>query len=214
MVHHLGFGFRADDCAPGILRLLEPVRERAGLVYLRRQTRVPKARAQDDRADLDAFGDGGDRAHDRPRFVLSLELAGVVPVVEVVVHPHRVEPALLGAERERANVGPSGHPVDALALGSGQDDADLHAEVIARRIASTERSTSSWVVVQLDTEIRIRRSPCQVVPPIQHVPSCWTAAITRSVRSSSPNPTRTWFSTTSFAIVTSSTWASCSANRR
>jgi SAM-dependent methyltransferase len=32
MVHHLGFGFRADDCAPGILRLLEPVRERAGLV--------------------------------------------------------------------------------------------------------------------------------------------------------------------------------------
>lgn len=32
LVHHLGFGFRADDCAPGILRLLEPVLERAGLV--------------------------------------------------------------------------------------------------------------------------------------------------------------------------------------
>ena len=31
-VHHLGFGFHADACAPGILRLLEPVRERGGLV--------------------------------------------------------------------------------------------------------------------------------------------------------------------------------------
>ncbi len=31
-VHHLGFGFHADACAPGILSLLEPVRERGGLV--------------------------------------------------------------------------------------------------------------------------------------------------------------------------------------
>jgi SAM-dependent methyltransferase len=32
LVHHLGFGFHADRCAPGILRLLEPVRERNGLL--------------------------------------------------------------------------------------------------------------------------------------------------------------------------------------
>ena len=32
LVHHLGFGFHADDCAPGILELLAPVRERDGLV--------------------------------------------------------------------------------------------------------------------------------------------------------------------------------------
>ena len=32
LVHHLGFGFHADACAPGILRLLEPVRQRDGLV--------------------------------------------------------------------------------------------------------------------------------------------------------------------------------------
>jgi len=32
LVHHLGFGFHADMCAPGILRLLEPVLERNGLV--------------------------------------------------------------------------------------------------------------------------------------------------------------------------------------
>ena len=30
--HHQGFGFHADLCAPGILRLLEPVREIGGLV--------------------------------------------------------------------------------------------------------------------------------------------------------------------------------------
>src|SRR5688572_28978997 len=32
LVHHLGFGFHADACAPGILRLLEPIRDRGGLV--------------------------------------------------------------------------------------------------------------------------------------------------------------------------------------
>jgi SAM-dependent methyltransferase len=31
-IHHLGFGFHADACAPGILALLEPVRARGGLV--------------------------------------------------------------------------------------------------------------------------------------------------------------------------------------
>lgn len=31
-IHHLGFGFHADACAPGILGLLEPVRARGGLV--------------------------------------------------------------------------------------------------------------------------------------------------------------------------------------
>jgi SAM-dependent methyltransferase len=32
LVHHLGFGFHADACAPGILRLLQPVQQRNGLV--------------------------------------------------------------------------------------------------------------------------------------------------------------------------------------
>ena len=32
LIHHLGFGFHADTCAPGILRLLEPVRRRDGFV--------------------------------------------------------------------------------------------------------------------------------------------------------------------------------------
>jgi SAM-dependent methyltransferase len=32
LVHHLGFGFHAEACAPGILGLLEPVLSRSGLV--------------------------------------------------------------------------------------------------------------------------------------------------------------------------------------
>lgn len=32
LIHHRGFGFHADGCAPGIAALLEPVRARAGLV--------------------------------------------------------------------------------------------------------------------------------------------------------------------------------------
>jgi len=32
LAHHLGYGFHADACAPGILRLLEPIRPRRGLV--------------------------------------------------------------------------------------------------------------------------------------------------------------------------------------
>src|SRR4030095_3314978 len=87
-------------------------------------------------------------------------------------------------------------------------------EASTRRIASTERSTSASVVVQLETEIRISRRPCQVVPPIQQVPSRWMPSITRSVRSSPPNPTRTWLSTTSFAIVTPSMAPSSYAKRR
>jgi len=31
-VHHLGFGSHADECAPGVLELLRPIRERDGLV--------------------------------------------------------------------------------------------------------------------------------------------------------------------------------------
>src|SRR5215213_6905119 len=31
-IHHLGFSFYANDCAPGVLALLQPVRARDGLV--------------------------------------------------------------------------------------------------------------------------------------------------------------------------------------
>ena len=48
-------------------------------------------------------------------------------------------------------------------------------------MASAERSMSSSVVCQPETEIRIAARPFQVVPPSQHVPSRWTAAMTAAV---------------------------------
>ena len=90
-----------------------------------------------------------------------------------------------------------------------------------RRMASAERSMSSWVVRQFDTDTRIAATPCQVVPPSQQVPSRCTAAITSRVRasaaSSSPpavNRTRTWLRTTSLRISTPGPSASRSAIRR
>ena len=56
-----------------------------------------------------------------------------------------------------------------------------------RRSAGSRRRTTSAsasVVDQFETEIRIAAIPCHVVPPSQHVPSAWTAAITRRVKSS------------------------------
>ncbi len=46
---------------------------------------------------------------------------------------------------------------------------------------------SDSVVVAFDTEMRISRWPCQVVPPTQHVPSRCTASITASVRPRVPD---------------------------
>jgi hypothetical protein len=57
-------------------------------------------------------------------------------------------------------------------------------------IASTERSTSSNVVRQLHTEMRMQRTSCQVVALTQHVPSAWIA---RTIASTSPSGrTSTW----------------------
>ena len=52
------------------------------------------------------------------------------------------------------------------------------ARVDARRIASSERVTSSSVVDQLLTEIRSTRRPCHVDPLIQAVPSSSSLAST------------------------------------
>ena len=69
-----------------------------------------------------------------------------------------------------------------------------------RTIAARLRSTSSSVVAQEDTLMRIAARPCQTVPPHQHVPSACSSAIARRVCSAEPNETRTWLSTTSFRI--------------
>ena len=52
------------------------------------------------------------------------------------------------------------------------------------RMAAAERSMSSSVVCQPETEMRIAARPAHVVPPSQHVPSRWTASMTARVRAS------------------------------
>ena len=62
---------------------------------------------------------------------------------------------------------------------------------LRRPIVETTRSASAAVVDQFETEIRRKSSSRQVVPPIQHVPSSWSARSRRSVSSRSPTRTST-----------------------
>ena len=76
----------------------------------------------------------------------------------------------------------------------------LRADPRDPRMASRLRSTSSSVVAQDDTLMRIAVRPCQTVMPHQHVPSACTPATTRCVSAGSPNETSTWLRTTSLRI--------------
>ena len=104
-------------------------------------------------------------------------------------------------------------PLGALGSALGQREAPTRPARSRARV-STTRSTSASVVDQFDTEIRSRRSPRQVVAPIQHVPSSWIARSSRSVRSASPTRTSTWLRTTSFTTSTPSSASRRVAKRR
>ena len=62
------------------------------------------------------------------------------------------------------------------------------------------KSTSSSVVTQDETLMRIAVWPCQTVEPHQQVPSACRRATVRRVFSGVPNDTSTWLITTSFRI--------------
>src|SRR2546429_3439082 len=68
-----------------------------------------------------------------------------------------------------------------------------------RTIACRLLSPSVSVVAHEDTLILIAVSPCQTVPPHQHVPSSWTRRITSRVTSGRLKDTNTWLITTSFS---------------
>src|SRR5580658_1557962 len=68
---------------------------------------------------------------------------------------------------------------------------DQTCALAMRTIAARLRSTSSSVVAQQDTLMRMAAWPCHSVPPHQQVPSFWTAATTRLVVAASPNETST-----------------------
>ncbi len=69
---------------------------------------------------------------------------------------------------------PRGQPRQLAVLGgrvAGGQRTEPATAAAASRIAAALRSTSSPVVLKLETEIRIAARPCQSVPPSQHVPS-------------------------------------------
>jgi hypothetical protein len=70
-----------------------------------------------------------------------------------------------------------------------------------RSIAARLASTSSALVAQEQTLMRIAVWPCHSGTPHQQVPSICSSAMTRRVVSASPKLTSTWFSTTSFSTV-------------
>ena len=76
---------------------------------------------------------------------------------------------------------------------SEQSEELCHAPVArtTRRMASRLRSTSSSVVTQEDTLIRIAVFPCQTVPLHQQVPSSCTRRMISWVFTASPNDTST-----------------------
>ena len=75
-----------------------------------------------------------------------------------------------------------------------------------RTMAAAERSMSSSVVDQFETEMRIACWSCQRVPPSQHVPSAWMPAMTARVSTSGSRSSwgsmrsSTWLRTTSLRI--------------
>ena len=58
-----------------------------------------------------------------------------------------------------------------------------------RMIAARLRSTSSSVVLQFETLMRMAVCPCQTVGPTHSVPSRWMALMARRVVASSPKLT-------------------------
>src|SRR5207249_4936626 len=99
--------------------------------------------AEDDRADLDALGHGGEGADERPGLVQSLDVAVVVRTLEqVVVHPDRVQALLLGRERECAGRRPGGDHAAAVPLVRRNDHADLHAGGVSGTSANVSAYTS------------------------------------------------------------------------
>jgi hypothetical protein len=98
--------------------------------HLGDERRAAEARAEHERADLDAFGRGRDRADDGPRLQLAVDRSIGGFVEEVVVHPHGVETMRLGRSRERPDRPPRRSIALAVARRRRHDHADLHARSV------------------------------------------------------------------------------------
>lgn len=154
LVHHLGFGFHADACAPGILDLLAPVRAAGGLVVelgcgsgrltrhlLDAGHRVIATDASP--AMLDLAREAGPGAEDIRQLVLPDD---PIPACDAVVSVGHVLSYLPDAEAvERALVSAAGalRPGGVLAL----DLCDLRWGELRRDAPDSGRVGDDWAII-------------------------------------------------------------------
>jgi SAM-dependent methyltransferase len=149
-VHHLGFGFHADACAPGVLALLEPVR--GGLVlelgcgsglltrYLVEEHRVIATDASP--AMLALARDTAPQAEVRP-LVLPDDPLPECDAVVSVGHVLNYLPSEAAIERALVAVAKALRPGGVLAL----DLCDLRYGELRRDEPSSSRVTDEWAIV-------------------------------------------------------------------
>lgn len=127
LVHHRGFGFHADLCAPGILSLLEPVRANRGLVLelgcgsglltrhlVEAGLRVIASDASE--AMLELAADHAEGAEDFQQIVMPDDPLPSVDAVVATGHPMNYLPSREAIERALIAVGRALNPDGVLAV--------------------------------------------------------------------------------------------------
>jgi len=154
LVHHLGFGFHADTCAPGILALLERVRARDGLVVelgcgsglLTRHLvdaghRVIATDASD--AMLELARDHAPGTEDLRQLVLPDDPIPAADAIVGVGHVLNYLPDEQAIERAWAAIAKAIRPEGLLAI----DLCDLQWGAVRRDVPTYVRKTEEWVIV-------------------------------------------------------------------
>jgi SAM-dependent methyltransferase len=154
LVHHRGFGFHADMCAPGIVELLRPVRERDGLVLeigcgsglltrhlLDAGHRVVATDASP--AMLDLARDVAPGAEDVRRLVLPDDPVPEADAVVGVGHALSYLPDETSIERALVAIAQALRPGGVLAI----DICDLEWAAARRDWSTSGRAGDDWAII-------------------------------------------------------------------
>jgi SAM-dependent methyltransferase len=155
LVHHHGFGFHAGACAPGVLKLLEPVLTRGGLVLeigcgsglltrhlVRAGHRVIATDAS--AAMLDVARDYlGAEAPELRRLALPVDPLPVVDAIVGVGHPISYLPDVFAIEQALSAIAGALRPGGQLAF----DICDLSWGTVRRDAVGQGRIGSDWAII-------------------------------------------------------------------
>jgi SAM-dependent methyltransferase len=155
LVHHRGFGFHAGACAPGVLKLLEPVLTRGGLVLeigcgsglltrhlVRAGHRVIATDAS--AAMLDVARDYlGAEAPELRRLALPVDPLPVVDAIVGVGHPISYLPDVFAIEQALSAIAGALRPGGQLAF----DICDLSWGTVRRDAVGQGRIGSDWAII-------------------------------------------------------------------